>query len=182
MKLDNSTTALKVIPRYIKLNPDFKEHYAYYLKDRGMVNLCVKVMLQILDDDGYHSKCGNSQKDFELEILDLVIDFPEKITCVNGQERIRACIEKYPSDQGKLWVKLSDYFVRIGQFEFARNAFESALEAIDNVKDFGVIFNAYTKFEDEMIAALGNQDIQSFAEVKPNDNVEYEIEERLKKL
>jgi hypothetical protein len=32
MKLDNSNTALTVIPRYIKLNPDFKEDYSDFLK------------------------------------------------------------------------------------------------------------------------------------------------------
>ena len=41
MKLDNSNTALKIIPRYIKLNPDFKEQFADYLKERGMIDKCV---------------------------------------------------------------------------------------------------------------------------------------------
>jgi hypothetical protein len=50
------------------------------------------------------------------------------------------------------------------------------------VKDFGVIFNAYTKFEEEMITALGNDEIQEYAAVVPTDNVDYEISQRLKKL
>lgn len=58
MKLDNSSTALKVIPRYIKLNPDFKEQYAEYLKEKGFYDLCIKVLKDILADDGYHSKTG----------------------------------------------------------------------------------------------------------------------------
>ena len=33
-----------------------------------------------------------------------------------------------------------------------------------------------------MITALGNEEIQEFAAVGPNDNVDYEIEQRLKKL
>lgn len=64
MKLDNSNTALTVIPRYIKLNPDFKEQFADYLLERKMYNKAVEVILQILKDDGYHSKAGKSKKDF----------------------------------------------------------------------------------------------------------------------
>lgn len=41
MKLDNSNTALTVIPRYIKLNPDFKEKFADYLLDKKMFNRAV---------------------------------------------------------------------------------------------------------------------------------------------
>lgn len=33
-----------------------------------------------------------------------------------------------------------------------------------------------------MITALGNEDVQKYAEVVPSDNVDYEIEQRLKKL
>lgn len=33
-----------------------------------------------------------------------------------------------------------------------------------------------------MITALGNEEIQEYAAVGPNDNVDYEIEQRLKKL
>ena len=50
------------------------------------------------------------------------------------------------------------------------------------MKDFGIIFNAYTRFEEEMITALGSDEIQHYAEVGPNDNVDYEIESRMKKL
>lgn len=40
---------------------------------------------------------------------------------------IRSCIKQYPDDHGRLWVKLSDYFTRRGEFEMARLAFEEAL-------------------------------------------------------
>ena len=64
MKLDNSSTALSVIPRYIKLNPDFKEQFSDYLFDRKMYNRAVEIILDILRDDGYHSKAKKSKKDF----------------------------------------------------------------------------------------------------------------------
>lgn len=114
MKLDNSNTALTVIPRYIKLNPDFKEQFADYLLERKMYNRAVEVILQILKDDGYHSKAGKSKKDFQFDIMEIVTQHPDKVEAVNGQELIRQCITKYPDDQGRLWVKLSQYFTRRG--------------------------------------------------------------------
>lgn len=64
MKLDNSNTALTVIPRYIKLNPDFKEKFVDYLLERKMYDRAVQVILQIIKDEGYHSKAGKIKKDF----------------------------------------------------------------------------------------------------------------------
>ena len=64
MRLDNSSTALTVIPRYIKINPDFKEFFSDYLLERKMFNRAVEVILDILKDDGYHSKAIKSKKDF----------------------------------------------------------------------------------------------------------------------
>lgn len=34
MSLDNSSTALSTIPRYLKLNPDFKQQFADYLYEK----------------------------------------------------------------------------------------------------------------------------------------------------
>lgn len=72
MKLDNTSTALKVVPRYLKLNPDFKENYADFLKERGLLEMYVQVIQDILNDDGYHSKAGKSKDDFYLEMVDTI--------------------------------------------------------------------------------------------------------------
>lgn len=55
---------------------------------------------------------------------------------------------------------MSDYFIRLGEFDSARSVLEEALNVIDNAKSFGIIFNAYCKFEEEMITALANDDIR----------------------
>jgi hypothetical protein len=53
---------------------------------------------------------------------------------------------------------------------------------VDNAKDFGIIFSAYVKFEEEMITALGSNEIRSQYEVVKDDNVDEEIEVRLDRL
>lgn len=64
MKLDNMTTALRIIPRYIKINPDFKESFAEYLLERNLYDKAAEVYQAILDDEGYSSKAGKDKKDF----------------------------------------------------------------------------------------------------------------------
>lgn len=65
---------------------------------------------------------------------------------MDGHKFIRDALQLYPDEGGKIWVKLSDYFVRLGEFDRAREVLEEAIESIDNAKDFGVIFSAYVKF------------------------------------
>ena len=78
MSLDNISTALRAIPRYLKLNPDFKEQYADFLYEKEQYSLCVQVIQEILDDDGYSSKARMTKKDFQLRMIDIITDFPDK--------------------------------------------------------------------------------------------------------
>ena len=95
-----------------------------------------------------------------MDLVNVIIEDPEAITSVNGEQLLAEGSKKYPEQLGALWVKLSDYFIRLGQFERARETLESALNSIDSAKDFGLIFNAYCKFEEEMINALANKDVR----------------------
>ena len=56
MRLDNVSTALRIIPRYLKINPDFKETFAEFLLEKKMFDKAAEVYKAILDDDGYSSK------------------------------------------------------------------------------------------------------------------------------
>jgi pre-mRNA-splicing factor SYF1 len=82
-------------------------------------------------------------------------------------------LKLYPEDSGKVWVKMSDYFIRLAEFDRARQVLEEAIETIDNAKDFGIIFSAYVKFEEEMITALANSEIRQHYEVIEEDNVDF---------
>lgn len=76
MSLDNSSTALAAIPRYLKLNPDFKQQFADYLYEKQLYDYCVKILQQILDDEGYSSKARLSKEDFHLRMVDIITDHP----------------------------------------------------------------------------------------------------------
>lgn len=55
---------------------------------------------------------------------------------------------------GNLWVKLSEYYIKFGKFKEARSAFEEALTKVMTVRDFSIVYNAYLKFEEELVYAF----------------------------
>lgn len=77
-------------------------------------------MLAILNDDGYHSRAGKDRKAFYFELIDLIAQNPETVTCVDGHSFIKAALKEFPEEAGKIWVQLGDYFARTGQFDQAR--------------------------------------------------------------
>lgn len=121
MKLDNITTALRAVPRYLKINPDFKQTYAEYLFQRKQYDRAAQVYKAILDDEGYSSKAGKDKKDFYFQLINLITEYPDQITCLDGYIFIRDALKLYPEDSGKIWVKVSDYFIRLGEFDRARD-------------------------------------------------------------
>lgn len=69
MRLDNSATALRIVPRYLKINPDFKQTYAEYLIEKKLYDHAAAVYQAILDDQGYSGKAGKEKKDFYFELI-----------------------------------------------------------------------------------------------------------------
>jgi pre-mRNA-splicing factor SYF1 len=61
---------------------------------------------------------------------------------------------------------LADYYTRIGRFIKARKVFEEALSKLTSVRDFGIIYNAYLKFEEAMLEV----DEESDEDETPNED------------
>ena len=77
---------------------------------------------------------------------------------IDTEAIIRHCLRLYTDEIGNLWVFLADYYIRLGLFERARDIFEEAISTITTARDFGVIFNAYSKFEEQLISIPTNED------------------------
>ena len=66
---------------------------------------------------------------------------------------IRHGLRRYTDEVGRLWICLADYYLRQGLFGRARDVFEEAISTVSTARDFGIVFNAYMKFEEQMIEA-----------------------------
>lgn len=96
MSLENTSTAISIIPRYLKLNPDFKQNFASFLISRGLNDRGATVLYDIVNDDGYHSSAGKDRKTFYFELVDLISKNPDKITTVDGFTFIKNGLKEYP--------------------------------------------------------------------------------------
>lgn len=92
---------------------------------------------------------------------------------------MRHAIRHYSEQAGKLWVFLGDYFTRLGEFSKAREVFEEALASLTSVRDFGVIFNAYLKFEEAMLEVPDDDDD---SDVEESESEEESLEDQVDAL
>jgi pre-mRNA-splicing factor SYF1 len=86
-----------------------------------------------------------------MELCEFIAKNPSRCNFKDPDRIIKHGIRKYTDEVGKLWIFLADYFTRLGLFGKARDSFEEALASITTARDFGIIFNAYMKFEEQMI-------------------------------
>lgn len=52
-----------------------------------------------------------------------------------------------------MWTALADFHIRRGAFEVARDVYEEGLSSVATVRDFGLIFDALSHFEESLLAA-----------------------------
>lgn len=53
---------------------------------------------------------------------------------------------------GRLWTSLADYYIRQGMYESARDVYEEGLTTVTTVRDFSLIFDTLTQFEETLLA------------------------------
>ena len=56
-----------------------------------------------------------------------------------------------------MWCALADYYIRQGLFERARDVYQEGVESVITVRDFTLIFEALTSFEQALIEAQMEQ-------------------------
>jgi pentatricopeptide repeat protein len=52
---------------------------------------------------------------------------------------------------GRLWTSLADYYIRQGMYESARDVYEEGLTTVTTVRDFSLIFDTLTQFEETLL-------------------------------
>ena len=53
---------------------------------------------------------------------------------------------------GRLWTSLSDYYIRRGLIEKARDVYEEGLTTVVTVRDFSLLFDTLTEFESSLLS------------------------------
>ncbi|CAN0184036.1 unnamed protein product [Discosporangium mesarthrocarpum] len=66
-----------------------------------------------------------------MRLCDLCAKHPEEITgALKVDAIIRSGLAHFTDEVGRLWCKLADYYIRLGQFERARDIYEEAINSV----------------------------------------------------
>lgn len=152
-------TAVRIWRRYMQIYPEYAEDFIELLVLTGHYTEAVRKYLEILQNPRFNSKHGKGVFELWSDMVDLLVAHAPKIdtdpeTGVDVDRVIRAGIERFSDQRGKLWCGLATYWLRRGSFDRARDVFEEGITTVMTVRDFTLIFEAYVEFEESVIGAL----------------------------
>ncbi|KAG6018440.1 Pre-mRNA-splicing factor syf1 [Claviceps pusilla] len=152
-------TAVKVWRRYLQLHPEKVEEFIKLLIQTGAYTKAAQCYVSLLNNVRFTSQYGKGHYELWSEMVDLLVGHALEIETSheNGIEVdsiIKSGIARYPDQRGKLWAGLATFWIRRGSFEKARDAFEEGITTVMTVRDFALIFDAYTEFEESVIRSL----------------------------
>lgn len=146
-------TALCAFRRYLMLEPDHVEVYIAYLRTIGRYDEAAQRLAGVVDDEDFSSMEGKTRHQLWMDLCDLVSKHPAEIKSLKIESIIRSGIRQFTDEVGRLWISLGDHFIRLGQFEKARDVYEEAMATVSTVHDFSLIFDAYAKFLESLVTA-----------------------------
>lgn len=152
-------TAVKIWRRYMQVHPEDAEDFIELLVQVGLYTEAVHKYIEILNNPRFTSKNGKGHYEVWSEMVDLLVEHAAEIETghesgIDVERIIRSGIERFSDQRGKLWCGLATYWIQRGSFERARDVFEEGITTVMTVRDFTLVFDSYTEFEESIIGAL----------------------------
>ena len=130
-----------------------EEYVGFLLKGKEMDEAAFQ-LAKILDDGSFVSQQRASKYQLWMQLCEIISSHSQQITKLNVEKVIRAGIEKYERDVGKLWVSLANYYIGLAHIDKARDVFEEGMNKVATVRDFSLIWEAYSEFEEKVLHSL----------------------------
>ncbi|KAK5673439.1 pre-mRNA-splicing factor syf1 [Batrachochytrium dendrobatidis] len=92
------------------------------------------------NSSNYRHGISNGEHFMPIESLD--------VDCI-----LRVGIARFTDQVGKLWNSLARWWIVRGEFDRARDVYEEGIRNVTTVRDFSMIFDAYAKMEENIIAS-----------------------------
>ncbi|KAK6793556.1 hypothetical protein RDI58_007009 [Solanum bulbocastanum] len=144
--------SLRVYRRYLKYDPSHSEDLLEFLLNSELCQEAAESLAGVLNDDLFYSIKGKTKYRLWLELCDLLTQHATEISGLNVDAIIRGGIKKFTDEVGRLWTLLADYYIRRKLVEKERYIFEEGMTTVVTVRDISVIFDAYSQFEESMLA------------------------------
>eukprot|EP00494_Astrolonche_serrata_P024907 UN25167 len=84
-------------------------------------------------------------------LCNIMCQHASEMKTLNVEAILRGGIRRYPQEVGYLWNLLATYFTRCSMFERAYDVYEESINTVATVRDFTIVYDAYTDFQEELI-------------------------------
>ncbi|KAG8363579.1 hypothetical protein BUALT_Bualt19G0037100 [Buddleja alternifolia] len=169
-------TSLRVYTRYLMYDPCHIEDFIEFLVDSELWQEAAERLAGVLNDDQFCSIKGKTKHRLWLELCDLLTQHTSEISRLKVDAIIRSGIQKFTDEVGLLWTCLAEYYIRRGLLERARDILEQGVATVIRVRDFSVIFDAYSQFEESTLSM--KMEIIGDGDDKNNEEEEEEEDDR----
>jgi len=133
--------------------PDRVEEFVEFLKKIKSWDEAAAQLAELVNSENFVSQYGKSKYDLWKDLLTIITKHPGKIKTLDVDAVVRSGIRRFPHQVGHLWCALAEFYVTDGRFAKAKDIYEEALNSVSTVRDFTVIFDAYSQYEESLLAA-----------------------------
>lgn len=144
-----------VYRRYVMFDPNQREEMVQHLLQNDRKVEASRELAKCVEDPDFTSPSGKSRHQLYMKLIDVCASVGDECP-LDVEKMIRAGLGRFTDEVGLLWCKLADFYIRSGRFESARDVYEEATRSVLTVRDFAVVFDAYTAFEESVITATMN--------------------------
>ncbi|OBT72382.1 pre-mRNA-splicing factor syf-1 [Pseudogymnoascus sp. 05NY08] len=177
-------TAVKIWRRYMQIHPEDAEDFIELLVEERLYTEAIKMYMNILNNTRFRSKHGKGHYQLWNEMIDLLVTHARLVETgyengIDVESIIRSGIERFSDQRGKLWSGLATYWITRGSFEKARDIFEEAIVTVMTVRDFTLVFDSYTEFEESVIGALMDSAASRSSKGAVDEDADFDLDIRM---
>lgn len=177
-------TAVKIWRRYMQIHPEDAEDFIELLVEEKHYTEAAKKSMDVLNNPRFRSKHGKGHYQLWNELVDLLVNHARQIpqgdeSGIDTERIIRSGIDRFADQRGKLWSGLATYWIMRGDFEQARDIFEEAITTVMTIRDFTLIFDSYTEFEESLIGTLMESAAQRSEKGVIDENADFDLDIRM---
>lgn len=177
-------TAVKIWRRYMQIHPEDAEDFIELLVEERLCTEAIKMYMNILNNTRFRSKHGKGHYQLWNEMIDLLVTHARLVETgyeygIDVESIIRSGIERFSDQRGKLWSGLATYWITRGSFEKARDIFEEAVITVMTVRDFTLVFDSYTEFEESVIGALMDSAASRSSKGVVDEDADFDLDIRM---
>lgn len=168
----------------MQIHPEDAEDFIELLVEERLYTEAIKMYMNILNNTRFRSKHGKGHYQLWNEMIDLLVTHARLVETVyecgiDVESIIRSGIERFSDQRGKLWSGLATYWITRGSFEMARDIFEEAIITVMTVRDFTLVFDSYTEFEESVIGALMDSAASRSSRGAVDEDADFDLDIRM---